>query len=80
MTALEDLPPVLESLKQAGLWANKSLGQHFLFDMNLTRKITRTASVESGDLVVEIGPGPGGLTRALLESGAEVIAIDKDTQ
>ncbi|MDQ7077519.1 MAG: 16S rRNA (adenine(1518)-N(6)/adenine(1519)-N(6))-dimethyltransferase RsmA [Robiginitomaculum sp.] len=80
MTALEALPPVQESLKQAGLWANKSLGQHFLFDLNLTRKIARTAGVEPGDLVVEVGPGPGGLTRALLESGADVIAIDKDTR
>ncbi len=80
MTMLEALPPVQESLKQAGLWANKSLGQHFLFDLNLTRKIARAAGIESGDLVVEIGPGPGGLTRALLESGADVIAIDKDTR
>jgi len=80
MTMLEALPPVQESLKQAGLWANKSLGQHFLLDLNLTRKIARAAGIESGDLVVEIGPGPGGLTRALLESGADVIAIDKDTR
>jgi len=80
MTMLEDLPPVQESLKQAGLWANKSLGQHFLFDLNLTRKIVRAAGVEPGDMVVEIGPGPGGLTRALLENGAKVIAIDKDTR
>lgn len=80
MTTLEYLPPVRESLKQAGLLANKSLGQHFLFDLNLTRKIARAAGTGPGDLVVEIGPGPGGLTRPLLESGAQVIAIDKDTR
>ncbi len=67
-----------DCLKQFGLHANKSLGQHFLFDLNLTRKIARAAAVESGDVVLEVGPGPGGLTRALLESGASVIAIDKD--
>jgi 16S rRNA (adenine1518-N6/adenine1519-N6)-dimethyltransferase len=77
---LEALPSVQESLKQAGLLANKSLGQHFLFDLNLTSKIARAANIEPGDCVIEIGPGPGGLTRSLLEGGAKVIAIDKDTR
>lgn len=77
---LEDLPPIQESLKQFGLTANKALGQHFLFDLNLTRKIARAAGANSGDIIMEVGPGPGGLTRALLESGAQLIAVDKDTR
>ncbi len=78
MGALEALPPIGAHLDRFALRANKSLGQHFLFDLNLTRKIVRAAAIGPDDLVVEIGPGPGGLTRALLESGARVIAIDKD--
>ncbi len=80
MTALDDLPPVGACVERLGLRAHKSLGQHFLFDLNLTRKIARAAGTGPGELVVEVGPGPGGLTRALLESGAKVIAVDKDTR
>ncbi len=76
MTA--DLPPLRDVISQFGLGANKALGQHFLLDLNITRKIARAAGVAAGDLVLEIGPGPGGLTRALLESGAEVIAVERD--
>jgi 16S rRNA (adenine1518-N6/adenine1519-N6)-dimethyltransferase len=73
-----DLPPLRESLTAHGLLARKSFGQHFLLDLNITRKIARLAAVAAGDLVIEVGPGPGGLTRALLETGAQVIAIEKD--
>ncbi|MDP3748724.1 MAG: 16S rRNA (adenine(1518)-N(6)/adenine(1519)-N(6))-dimethyltransferase RsmA [Phenylobacterium sp.] len=58
--------------------AKKSFGQHFLLDLNITRKIARLAQVGDGDHVIEVGPGPGGLTRALLETGARVTAIEKD--
>jgi 16S rRNA (adenine1518-N6/adenine1519-N6)-dimethyltransferase len=73
-----DLPPLRESLAAAGLAARKSFGQHFLLDLNVTRKIARLAGPLAGETVVEIGPGPGGLTRALIEAGATVIAIEKD--
>jgi len=76
MTA--ELPPLRESLAAHGLLARKSFGQHFLLDLNITRKIARLAAVGPGDLVIEIGPGPGGLTRALLETGARIVAIEKD--
>lgn len=75
---LADLPPLRESLAAHGLMARKSFGQHFLLDLNITRKIVRLAGVKTGDLVIEVGPGPGGLTRALLEAGARVIAVEKD--
>jgi 16S rRNA (adenine1518-N6/adenine1519-N6)-dimethyltransferase len=78
MMAIEDLPPLREVLAEHGLMAKKSFGQHFLLDLNITRKIARLAQVGAGDLVIEVGPGPGGLTRALLETGARVIAIEKD--
>jgi 16S rRNA (adenine1518-N6/adenine1519-N6)-dimethyltransferase len=78
--SLADLPPLRESLAAAGILARKSLGQHFLLDLNLTRKIARLAEVAAGETVVEVGPGPGGLTRALLETGARVIAIEKDAR
>jgi 16S rRNA (adenine1518-N6/adenine1519-N6)-dimethyltransferase len=76
--SLETLPPLREALEAHGLWANKALGQHFLLDLNVTRKIARLAEVGEGDHVIEVGPGPGGLTRALLETGARVTAIEKD--
>lgn len=76
--SLADLPPLRESLEAHGLLAKKSLGQHFLLDLNITRKIARLAEVTADDLVIEVGPGPGGLTRALLETGADVVAVEKD--
>ncbi len=78
MSALSDLPPLRESLEAHGLMADKGLGQHFLLDLNITRKIARLAGPLEGRGVLEIGPGPGGLTRALLEAGADVTVIEKD--
>ncbi|MBC6983022.1 16S rRNA (adenine(1518)-N(6)/adenine(1519)-N(6))-dimethyltransferase RsmA [Caulobacter sp. 17J80-11] len=76
---LDSLPPLRESLAQHGLLAKKSFGQHFLLDLNVTRKIARLAGPFEGRAVIEVGPGPGGLTRALLESDAsKVIAVEKD--
>lgn len=76
---LEFLPPVSEMMRMAGLEPKKSLGQNFLFDLNLTRKISRAIPDLQNSVVLEIGPGPGGLTRALLECGAKkVIAVEKD--
>ena len=63
-----------------GLEPKKSLGQNFLFDLNLTAKIARAAAPFSGLTVLEVGPGPGGLTRALLSLGASVVAIERDTR
>ncbi|GJL92211.1 16S rRNA (adenine(1518)-N(6)/adenine(1519)-N(6))-dimethyltransferase RsmA [Hyphococcus sp.] len=74
----DTLPPLRDVIERYELGAKKSLGQHFLLDLNMTRKIARVASVVAGDVVLEIGPGPGGLTRALLEHGASVIAIERD--
>lgn len=76
--SLEALPTLRETLEAHGLWAKKSFGQHFLLDLNITRKIARLAELGDGDLVIEVGPGPGGLTRALIETGAQVIAVEKD--
>ena len=66
------LPPLRDVVAEFDLGAKKVLGQHFLLDLNLTRKIARAASVCADDVVIEVGPGPGGLTRALLEAGAQV--------
>ena len=74
------LPPLREVIARHGLSAKKSLSQNFLFDLNLTRRIARSAGDISGKTVIEIGPGPGGLTRALLQEGAQVIAIERDTR
>jgi 16S rRNA (adenine1518-N6/adenine1519-N6)-dimethyltransferase len=76
--SLDTLPTLREALETHGLLAKKSFGQHFLLDLNITRKIARLAQVGEGDHVIEVGPGPGGLTRALLETGARVTAIEKD--
>ncbi|HEX3366962.1 16S rRNA (adenine(1518)-N(6)/adenine(1519)-N(6))-dimethyltransferase RsmA [Phenylobacterium sp.] len=76
--SLESLPPLREALAAHGLMAKKAFGQHFLLDLNITRKIARLAELNPGDRVIEVGPGPGGLTRALLETGAHVTAIEKD--
>ena len=74
----EALPPLREALEAHGLWAKKAFGQHFLLDLNITRKIARLAQVGAGDHVIEVGPGPGGLTRALLDTGANVTAVERD--
>lgn len=74
-----ELPPLREVIRALGLSARKSLGQNFILDLNLTRRIARAAGPLPGATVVEIGPGPGGLTRALLIEGADkVIAIERD--
>ncbi|MFN9545001.1 MAG: 16S rRNA (adenine(1518)-N(6)/adenine(1519)-N(6))-dimethyltransferase RsmA, partial [Alphaproteobacteria bacterium] len=76
---LDDLPPLRDVIASLGLSARKSLGQNFLLDLNLTRRIAREAGPLAGQTVLEVGPGPGGLTRALLlEDAAEVIAIERD--
>ena len=77
--AFDGLPPLRDVVARHGLDARKALGQNFLFDLNLTQKIARTAGPLEDHVVFEIGPGPGGLTRALLASGAtKVIAIERD--
>jgi 16S rRNA (adenine1518-N6/adenine1519-N6)-dimethyltransferase len=77
--SLDDLPPIRDRLAAHDLNAKKSFGQHFLLDLNVTRKIARLAGPFEGRTVVEVGPGPGGLTQALLESDAgRVVAIEKD--
>jgi len=73
------LPPLREVIARHGLSARKALGQHFLLDLNLTGRIARAAGDLTQGTVIEVGPGPGGLTRALLAAGAgHVIAIEKD--
>ena len=75
------LPPLREVIAAHGLTARKSMGQNFLLDLNLTGKIARQAGDVSACDVLEIGPGPGGLTRGLLEAGARhVLAIEKDAR
>lgn len=77
----EQLPPLRKLVEKYGLAADKSLGQHFLFDGNITDKIVRAANLPKGAVVLEIGPGPGGLTRSLLASEiASVIAVEKDAR
>lgn len=75
----DGLPPLRDVIERHGLSARKSLGQNFLFDLNLTRRIARTAGPLEGVTVLEVGPGPGGLTRALLmEGAAKVVAVERD--
>lgn len=77
--AAPGLPPLREVIRALGLSARKSLGQNFILDLNLTRRIARAAGPLDGAVVVEVGPGPGGLTRSLLQEGAaKVIAIERD--
>lgn len=81
MSAIDNLPPLREVIATHGLNARKSLGQNFLLDLNLTSKIARQAGDLTGCDVLEIGPGPGGLTRGLLAEGARrVLAIEKDSR
>ncbi|MCK3775343.1 16S rRNA (adenine(1518)-N(6)/adenine(1519)-N(6))-dimethyltransferase RsmA [Ensifer sesbaniae] len=81
MAALDGLPPLRDVIQRHGLDARKALGQNFLLDLNLTQKIARTAGSLEGVTVIEVGPGPGGLTRAILALGAKkVIAIERDSR
>jgi 16S rRNA (adenine1518-N6/adenine1519-N6)-dimethyltransferase len=79
MSAIDDLPPLREVIRRHSLSARKSLGQNFLLDLNLTARIARAAGPLEEATVIEIGPGPGGLTRALLAMGTRhVIAVERD--
>ena len=79
MSQIDGLPPLRDVIRKHDLQAKKSLGQNFLFDLNLTSKIARAGGSLEGVTVIEVGPGPGGLTRSLLAEGAaRVIAIERD--
>src|ERR1700761_1673139 len=79
MPDADPLPPLRDVIAAHGLSAKKSLGQNFLFDLNLTRRIARAAGPLENTTIYEVGPGPGGLTRALLMEGtARVIAAERD--
>jgi len=81
MPEIDKLPPLRDVIAAHDLTPKKSLGQNFLFDLNLTAKIARAAGAEGGGTFYEVGPGPGGLTRALLSEGADkVIAVERDTR
>lgn len=81
MAALDGLPPLREVIQRHGLDARKALGQNFLLDLNLTQKVARTAGALDDATVFEVGPGPGGLTRAILALGAKkVIAVERDAR
>lgn len=72
------LPPLRDEISRQKLSADKTLGQNFLFDLNLLDRIVREIPMAADDIVYEIGPGPGGLTRALLKAGARVVAVERD--
>src|SRR5438128_8373743 len=81
MSAIDDLPPLREVIRRHGLSARKSLGQNFLLDLNLTGRIARSGGPLEATTVIEVGSGPGGLTRALLTNGARrVVAIERDSR
>ncbi len=81
MAAIDGLPPLRDVIATHGLSAKKSMGQNFLLDLNLTAKIARAAGDVTGSDVLEVGPGPGGLTRGLLAEGARrVVAVEKDAR
>ncbi|MEM1235649.1 MAG: 16S rRNA (adenine(1518)-N(6)/adenine(1519)-N(6))-dimethyltransferase RsmA [Pseudomonadota bacterium] len=81
MMQIDDLPPLRDVIATHDLRAKKSLGQNFLLDLNLTAKIARQAGDLAGSDILEVGPGPGGLTRGLLAEGARrVLAIEKDSR
>lgn len=81
MATLDGLPPLRDVIQRHGLDAKKSLGQNFLLDLNLTQKIARSAGPLDEATVIEVGPGPGGLTRAILSLGAKkLIAIERDSR
>ena len=79
MSQIDDLPPLREVIIRHAISASKSLGQNFILDLNLTARIARAAGDLGGKTVIEVGPGPGGLTRALIAAGVgRVIAIERD--
>lgn len=78
--AIRALPPLREVIARHGLSASKALGQNFLFDGKLLDRIARVPGSLDGQTVYEVGPGPGGLTRALLAAGANVIAVERDSR
>lgn len=78
VAAVKELPPLREVIKRHGLNASKALGQNFLLDEQLLDRIARVPGPLAGERVYEVGPGPGGLTRALLRAGAEVLAVERD--
>ncbi|MFN7026473.1 MAG: 16S rRNA (adenine(1518)-N(6)/adenine(1519)-N(6))-dimethyltransferase RsmA [Pseudorhizobium sp.] len=81
MATLDGLPPLRDVIQRYGLDAKKALGQNFLLDLNLTQKIARSAGPIEGSTVIEVGPGPGGLTRAILSLGAKkLIVIERDSR
>jgi 16S rRNA (adenine1518-N6/adenine1519-N6)-dimethyltransferase len=81
MTPIDDLPPLREVIRRHDLKPRKSLGQNFLLDLNLTARIARAGGPLAGATVLEVGPGPGGLTRALIAEGAaRVVAVERDAR